>query len=173
MENIVTKEQMESLKALSDVNIKISEARNLLFKLQEEETEYLVGREKKAMERIQKVIEDSQSMVREANENYSQIQQLLNGVSDFAGKLQKMQEDFQGLLADFEERNVEWERTVGKQQDGIVDIRNQLKIEQVQIKNDKETIELTQKRLIESQRKLDSDRGTLERTIERLKNNNL
>lgn len=53
MENhILEKKTMEAVKALSDLTLKISEQQNLLCKLQEEETEYLIEREKKAMERI-------------------------------------------------------------------------------------------------------------------------
>lgn len=168
-EHIVRKEHMESLKALSDVNIKISEAQNELFKLQESETEYLVTREKKAMDRIQKVVDDSQELIKEADKNHGQIKELLTGVSQFAEKLIKAQIDFHDLLAEFEEQNVEWEKKIGKQQDDLAEINKQQKVVQVQIENDKKSLEVAKNKLQDDQRKLDSDRGTVERTIKRIK----
>lgn len=173
MEHTISTQEMESVKALSDVNIKISEAQNLLFKLQEQETEYLVVREKKAMDRIQKVVEVSKAMVTEADQNHAQIKALLSGISEFVSKLLKARENFTGLLAEFEERNIEWEKDIGKQQDQIIKIHQQLKIEKIQIKNDKESLESARNKLADDQRKLDSDRGTLQRTITRLNIKNL
>ena len=169
MDNIVTKEQMDSLKALSEINLKISEAKNTLFALQEDETEYLVARERKAMDRIQKVVDESTELVKEADQNHTQIKQLFVEVSAFAEKLIKTQQDFRGLITEFEQRNVEWEKDIGRQQDEIEEIRKKQKIEKVQIENDLQNISQARKKLTEDQKKLDSERGTLERAIKRLK----
>jgi hypothetical protein len=173
MDNTITKQEMESLKALSDINLKVSEAKNLLFKLQEDETAYLVTREQKAMDRIQKVVEESQCLVLEADQNHAQIKALIVEVSAFVEHLLRIQANFQGLLAEFEERNVQWERDIGKQQDDIVEIRKAIKIETNQVENDRKNVELARKKLTEDQKKLDSDRGTLERAIKRLKENRI
>lgn len=168
MEHTISQQEMQSLKALSDLNIKISEAKNLLFKLQEEETEYLSIREKKAMDRIQKVVDDSKEMVKQADENHGEIKLLFNEVSGFADKLLKTQDIFHGLLSEFEESNVEWERDIGKQQDDLAEIHKMLNVEKVKIENDKQSLVIASKKLADDQRKLDSDRGTLQRNIERL-----
>lgn len=173
MENIVSKEHMESLKALSDVNIKISEAQNTLFKLQEEETEYLITREKKAMDRIQKVVDDSKEMVKEADKNHGQVKELGVNISEFAQKLLRIQDNFKSLLVEFEERNVEWEKVIGKQQDDLEEIRKQQKVQNIQLINDKRAIEMAKKKLTEDQKKIESDRGTIQRAIIRLKNNKI
>lgn len=173
MEHTVSKENMESLKALSDINLKVSEAKNLLFKLQEDETAYLVTREEKAMDRIQKVVEESHSLVQEADKNHAQIKALIVEVSAFVEHLLQIQENFQGLLAEFEERNIDWERDIGKQQDDIAEIRKGLKLEKVQIENDLKNINVARKKLAEDQKKLDSDRGLIDRTIKRLKENRI
>lgn len=173
VEHIVTTEQMESLKALTDINLKISEAKNSLFKLQEAETEYLQDREVRAMDRINQVVADSGELVKEADKNHGQIKELLTEVSAFAHNLIDIQENFNGILEEFDQRNIEWERKIGKQQDDIAEIRKLQKVEEVQIENDKKSLEQARKRLNDDQRKLDSDRGTLQRAIERLKNNKI
>ena len=168
MDNIVTKEQMDSLKALSEINLKISEAKNTLFALQEDETEYLVARERKAMDRIQKVVDESTELVKEADQNHAQIKQLFVEVSAFAEKLIKTQQDFRGLITEFEERNVDWERDIGRQQDELAEIRKQQKVMSIQIENERKSLEQAKKKLADDQRKLASDQGTLERAIKRL-----
>ena len=47
MEHTISKEEMDALKALSEINMEISKQKELLFKLQEEETQYLIDREKR------------------------------------------------------------------------------------------------------------------------------
>lgn len=172
-ETIVSKQNMEGLKTLSEITLKISDAKNLLFKLQEDETEYLILREKRAMERIQKVIDDSGEMVKEADKNYEKIQELFNGISEFASNLVSIQEQFTSLFSAFNERNVLWEADMAKQQDEILDIRNKIKVDQIKIENDSKSIDIAKQKIKDDQRKLDSDRGTVERAIIRLKENRI
>lgn len=173
MEIIVGKEQMESLKALAETNLKLSEAKNLLFKLQEEETAYLQAREKKALDRIKKTVEESRELVRVAEENHSEIKNLYIETSNFAENLVKLQEDFKLMLESFEERNISWEKDIGKQQDDIAQIKKEMKIEKLQIENDIKSLERSRQKLEEDQKKLKSDRGTIERAIKRLKENRI
>lgn len=163
------KSKMESIKALADVNMKISEAQNLLFKLQEDETAYLVLRETKAVGQIKQVVEESQAMLKEADLNHGQIKELLTEVSQFVDKLLKIQENFHQLFAEFEERNVEWEKDISRQQEEIAEIRKNQKVQQVQIESEFKNIVAANKNLADGQKKLNSERGTLERAIQRLK----
>lgn len=168
MENIVTKEQMESLQALSDLNIKISEARNELIKLQENETEYLVLREKKAMDRIEKTIQDSQELLQIANKNYGEIQEIVGLIHEFTASLIKLSQDYRQLIATFEERNVIWERNIGKQQDELNIMKQNLTALQTFLENDRKGLELERAKLVDDQKKLASDQGLLQRNIKRI-----
>jgi Asp-tRNA(Asn)/Glu-tRNA(Gln) amidotransferase C subunit len=147
----IDKEKMESLKALADINLKVSEARNLLTQLEEEETEYLVKRETKVMDRIKKTVADSQAMVKEADDNYSQIGELLQEITSFCSNIVKIQEQFNEILEVFNERNELWEKNIGEQQDNISEVRKQIKMHTVIIENDKKSLSST-KKLLESQR---------------------
>ena len=75
MENIITTEKMEALKALADANVKVSEVRGTIAKLKSEESAYLEEREKKALERIQIILDESESVLKEALSNYKAIHQ--------------------------------------------------------------------------------------------------
>lgn len=173
MENIVTKEHMEALQALSGVNIKISEAFNKLRDLEQKETEYLVEREKKAVDRIQKTIELSKGLLHEADKNYGQIKEIENVLTKSVNDIEKLSTDYAQLLEDFAIRNNQWEKQITEQQNDIAAKTRDLQIIRIELENDRKNIELAQKRLEEGQTKLASDRGTLERTINRLKQGKL
>lgn len=157
-ENTITTEQIQAMKTLADTNMKISEATNLLFNLQEEETEYLILREKKATARIQQNLEDSRSVIEETNQNHQAVKELFTLASGTVEKITSLYELFQETVKDFNTKNEAWEREIGFQSDALVDMKNNLKIELVMIENDRKTVEREKKsiendyKIIESQR---------------------
>lgn len=165
----VTKEHMEALKALSDTNMKIGEARATLIKLEEQETSYLEEREKKVLARIQKVLDDSKELLAEAQANYTQIRELRNTVSSVTDFLSKAYEAFMGMLKDFREKNDLWDNKVSEIEEGFAKIRQEINNDKVRIKNDREALERWEKSLDLQRKKIDSDRGELDRAINRLK----
>lgn len=173
MENFVTTEQMESLKALSDVNIKVSEAQNLLEKLQKEEADYLISREKKAIEKIEAVVVQSQDLVKQADKNYSEIEKLRAQTTDLVAKLLKFQEDFTQAKDEFDSRNKAWEEDFDRKQLELVENLRKLNLQAIQIENDKKSLTLAQKQLANDQHRLETDRGEVERSIIRLKENRI
>lgn len=169
MENTITKEQMDSMKALADVNIKISEAQNLLFKLQETETEYLVEREGKAVERIQKVLEDSKEILSEIDKNYEKVQQFASTITSFSETLNKSFDSFVKLLSDFRERSDLWDKEVKATEEKIDLEKRDIHTQRIQIENDTKANQQKEKMLKDEWVKIESDRGLISRTVERLK----
>lgn len=172
-EQVLEKEKMDSIKALSDVHIRISDAKNILFKLQEDETEYLVKREEKALTRIKKVIEDSQDLLDKAHQNYDEIHLFLQTITSYADFLQESHTKFQGLLTDFEERNTLWEEQVKRTEEGFAKQRQFIKQDAEEIEARRDAVEKATKQITNEKRKLESDRGTVERMIIRLKENRI
>lgn len=169
MEHTLEKEKMDAVKAIADANLKISEARNTIFKLEETETEYLVAREKKALDRIQVVVEESQEVLETAKRNFDEVKALGNSVSEFSRSLLLLLEGFKGLVDGFEERNVLWEQQIGKQQDDLVELKKGLKSESVRIENDKKSLEQGRNVLREEETRIRVKWGEIDRAIIRLK----
>lgn len=160
---------MEALKALSDLNIKISEARSTLFKIQEDETAYLMRREQAALDRIEEAVTKSRDLINLVDENYAQIQELTNGVTDTIKNLWEYHKELYSYQEDFERRNQEWEKRIGKQLDDIEEQKKNLLIRKAAIENDKKGAEEERKKLVEDQKKLHKDRMSLNNAIIRLK----
>lgn len=168
-EHTVDKQTMDALKALSDINLKVSEARNILVQLQENETEYLVSREKKAVDRIQTTLDSSKELVEQINKNYDTIADFARSISEGAVFLSDAQKAFRALTEAFTEKQCEWERDIKNQEETITALRNSLKVDAIRLDGDKKTVESANKKLQDDTRKLEDERGTIERTIKRLK----
>lgn len=154
-ETTVSKQNMDSLKALSDVNLKISEAKNLLFKLQEDETEYLELREKKALDKIKGALIESSNIVKETEENHDKVHDFCKKVSEYADFLFTAHERFRGMIEVFNKKNELWDEIVRKQDEDIAHQRNL-------IKQDVKSIEEREGRMVEAVARLKADREHLE-----------
>jgi len=173
MQHEINKETMDSLKALADTNMKISEAKSTLYTLQKEQVEYLRNREKLTLEQVQKVLDNSKALVRETNENYEQVKTFYNTVSSYAQFLSEAHTNFDSLIGVFAEKSELWSQEIKRQEDEILTQKNRLKADHAKITDEREGIERAKVKLQEVERKLTSDRGTLERAIQRLKNNRI
>lgn len=160
---------MEALKALADTNLKISGAKESLFKLQETETEYLVTREKKAMDRIEKTIADSRAFVDQAKQNYESVRDFALEASSFAESLVNVQKIFHKSLEGFEERNVIWERDIGRQQDEIAEEKKSLTMQKTVIENDRKSFNQAKAQHAIDEKKLAGEWEELKRALIRLK----
>lgn len=172
-EHIVSKEHMESLKALADLNMKVSEARELLSSLQETETEYLVARESTAIERIRKTVSESGDLLAEVRNNYREVENFYKTVSSFSEQMKETHTAFSSLLGDFKMSQVEWDRHIETQEEEISTLRRDIGVEKVRITNEKKNIESARKKLEDECKKIADQRGTLERAIKRLKDNRI
>lgn len=164
---------MDALRALADTNLKVSEARNTLSKLQQEETEYLISREKKAVGRIIKILADSHSLVEETNKNYELISDFCQSVTESSKFLSQALEAFQALSKEKEAFYETWERDIKNQEDTIVSLRNGLKVEGSAVKGMIGQLETERKKIVDDTRKVADERGKVARAIERLKNNRI
>lgn len=169
IEHEFEKEKMDSIQALADTNVKIGEARGVLEKLKKDEVVYLEEREKKAIEVVDKVLSDSKEVLGEATKNYQGVKDLLNSASSFADFLKEAYTSFTDLVSKFSEKSAIWEEEVTRQQKEFADIKQQISDDQVRIKNDREALVKKEASLADDKRKIDDQRATLERAINRLR----
>lgn len=133
-------EQFNSVKMLADTSLKISEAKNTLFKLQEEETQYLIEREKKTINTINKTLENSAGLVKTIKDNHEEVRQYSRTITAFADYLKEMYDKFKVLQESFVERNKLWEQNMKRQEEIIAKQRKEVEAEQKLIKLDEEKL---------------------------------
>lgn len=173
MEHVVSKQEMQALQALADTTLRVSAAKASLIKLEETETEYLVSREKKAVDRIQAAFDASKGLVEETNKNYELIADFATSVREGATFLAEAYEKFTAFCTEKTAFFEAWERDIKNQEETVNGLRKLLKVEKVVIESDKRGIETTKRALSEQSRKIEDDRGTLERAVKRLKDNRI
>lgn len=164
---------MGSLKAIVEANLKVSEALETLNNLKKEETQYFEERELQALENIKLVLVESSELLRECNENYLQISEFKEEVTSFASKLVDLHEGLIEIKKEFEERDKLWKEDLDRQFKIIEERRNKVNADRISLDNEKKSFNKEKKRLDDGFKKLESDRGTINRTIERLKNNRI
>lgn len=165
----VDKKQMEALQFLADTNLKIGDARTLLIKLQEQETTYLDGREQKALDRIQAVLDRSQQLLIESAGNYEKVKELYDTVCAFADLLAKAYDDFVAFKEKTEEKNQLQEERLTTIEEQLSHREQDVKAISVKIENEKKGLAAREKALGEAARKVISDRSAVDNKIKRLK----
>lgn len=167
----ISQEKMEALKTLADTNVKIGEARGILSNLKAEEAVFLDEREKKALERVQQILDESEETLKEAFTNYEEIRKFFSNVSDFANFLLEAYNDFQELKKTHDEYAQSWEKKVESTENHLAEIRKLIKIDQEQNAEDRKAIDKAWKEIGEAKRGMRSERETLDRAIKRLEEN--
>lgn len=162
---------MDSVKALADMTIKISEARNTLTRLEATKMDYVKLREKKAQEQIQKIFDDSVGLTDKIRNNNEEIHTLYRTVSSYKAFLDEGLEAFKGLLEEFEERNKAWAATTERQVKDFGEIEQQIKRDRKAISDSKKEIEESQEEIRRAKIKIADDREMIKRSMERLTNN--
>ena len=165
----VEKGKMDALKALADANIAVSGVKATLATLKEEESEYLLEREQKALKEVQKIINDSETVLKTALENYTVIHQFGKDASELAVFVLEAYGDFKVLQSSFKELTEEWERSVVATKTSLEEMKKAILLDKGQLKLDQKAVETGWKAIAESKRKIKDDRETIERAIIRLK----
>lgn len=153
---------MVSLEALAKVNLAISEAKGSLINLQEIETEYLEEREKKAVARIQKVLDNSGELLKEIGNNYTAIEEFAKNVSGFAKILTELYDKFCDLNESFQKKSKAFDERTKAQEIVFEGQKRQIKSDQVRIANDNKGLLAREEKVKADIRHIESQQAALE-----------
>jgi len=164
-------EHFNSLKELSEMAIKISEAKETLIRLENTKTQYLKIRKEQTITAVNEALAQSEELIKKIQSNNNEVHTLYKTVSSFKGFLDEMYAGFQQLLADFEQNKELFDAKVEAQTHAFSKIEADLKAEEKSIKAQKKELEASFEHLERDKIKLADERETIKRTVERLKNN--
>lgn len=162
-------ETMQKLERLADINVQISKAKTILSQLSEEEASFLEDREKKAVEKVNSILEHSQSIVDQINHNHDQVTQFHNTVVSFVGFLEEIYDKTKGLMESFDTQSEQWEAKVIEQDESLSTRKALLDKQTNALAEEKENLKKKEKDLIAFDRALNDKYATLERTQARIK----
>lgn len=162
---------MDSIKKLADLNLAISEANSKLKDIKDNETEYITLRKDKVEKQIDEIFKSSSELLDKTHKNYEGVHNFCNILSNYKEFLEENYTEFSKMLADFEEKNKEWDRRYEEQ---ITELGRQEKIiegDKKQIASDKKEISEAQKQIERDKIKIADERETIKRIVERFKLN--
>lgn len=160
---------MDSVKAIAESNLKLSEALSDIRKIKEEKVKFIIDRENEAMIAVQSVLQDSKEMLIEATSNHTDIQLFLGEVTALHEQVKQTSDELDSVLKLFVERNLAVEADVKLIIDDVSLKRNNIDIDKKRIENDMEAIKKKNIQVSEEMRNIMSIKGALEREINRLK----
>lgn len=162
MEQEISQQNMQAINELAKTNMLISEAKNTLFKLQEDEKQYIAEREKLTAKSIDAVLKNSKKLLDETLKNTEEMMGFHNSVRQFADSLGNIHDSFEITAKDFTKRTQEWEKSIKLQQDDIAESSKKLKIERNELENEQKTLKSKQTSLENLERHLQSRQQSLE-----------
>jgi len=148
-------EKIEILRELANTNIQISNAKNTLFKLQEDKTAYLEEREKETLQQIDQLVQESGDIIVQVQKNYDEIHQFCNTISEYSDFLLEAQDKFQSMLETFQARNEVWDENVKRQYQELAVLRKE-------VEQDQKDIEIRENRIQKKTKDLENQRLQIE-----------
>lgn len=170
---VINKEKMEALEALANANVEVGKVRQTIAQLKSEEGNYIAEREKKTLEQIQVILDESADVLKKAFENYGEIHQFAKDATQLALFLAEAYKEFGDLRDTFEKYVEAWEENMKKQQEKLDETKKLIQIDRTQLELDREGVRAAEKRVALDRIKNRDERETLERAIKRLKENRI
>lgn len=162
-------EQFEGAKELAAIGLRIAEGRALIANLDAEREEYLDGREKEAVERIELVLAQSSELLKEIGANHDELVKYRRELDDYCASLryfnERVSEGHQAFKEYFDRENAKLDEKLKE----VAAQRAQAKKELSQISSDRALLKGQQAQLKDDQRLLDDRRATLERGFAELR----
>jgi thioester reductase-like protein len=155
------KEQFDTLKLLADTNIKISDAKDTLNKLQDSESEYIISREEKVTEAINKLLEESSELLSQVHTNYQKVNDFCTVVSSYYDFLKEIHTKFEKMLDTSKKRDELWEENIRNQNQSIANQRKIIEEDRKRLDSDEENIKNKKKQLEKDIIYLESRQETL------------
>jgi len=166
-------EKFNTAKELAEISGNLSTARAELKKLEETTGEYMIGREKEAEERVLKVLRESREALEEVSKNHKEITIFSGETKAYAATLKTIANEIIALFEDFTARMHKADEDMAEHQKALTETLNLIKVERVQVQEDRKLLEADRKDLEDGFRLLKDKRDVLDRAWSELEKKKL
>lgn len=166
-------EKFNTAKELAEISGNLSIARAELKKVQDTTEEYMVGREKEAEERVLKVLKESREALEEVSKNHKDITIFGSETKAYADTLKTIANEIIALFGDFTTRMSKADADMAEHQKIVTEILNLIKVERVQVQEDRKLLAADKKEIEDGFRLLKDRREALDRAWKELERKKL
>ena len=166
---ILDQEKFKVVQELAEIHGSISAGKVELIKLKETIDQYMHLREQEGEERVIKVLRENRDALEEVSKNHTELVVYNNDLKAYAYEIHELTTDIITLFQNFNVRMKEAEKDITINQKLVSDILTKIKIERVQVKEDRKMLAVERHKTEEGKRLLADKRASLERAWEELK----
>lgn len=167
--NELDNEKMKTMREIAECNILIGEMKAEMSQLESQKNDFFKLRESEVVDRVNKALEDSQGLLDQVKSNYTLVHEFYEILQSFADYLKDGRSQLEEVIKHFQEDAAQIVQILEIREHAVKEKESDLSYMRRSVENVKAQIEIEQKKLNEDQIKLMSDRGALQRSIERLK----
>lgn len=168
-EIVTTAKHMEALQALSGVNLKISEAREVLAQLESGKEKFLEARGNDEVARINQVLADSKALLDNINANYGEITELATIVKETAASLVSIYNAFDQYVGWWQQYRADREKALDERESQVRALLRQCGIDRTKLSNEAAGLETIKESLKKREMQLADDRAALEKNMKLFK----
>lgn len=150
--------KMEALEELARTNMLISEAQNSLQDLKGLEIDYLVERESKATAAVDRVLEESESALKQAIENYDAIKTVSANIQSVSSRTVDLFNAVKSVMARFDEKCALWLKNISDREGKLEDLQKALLLQKKYLDNERKSLDERSLELTAAEAKVAADR---------------
>lgn len=149
---------MQALEELAKTNMDVSDAHAALQDIKGLETDYLVAREGKAAAAVDRVLEESQTLLDETSANYEAVSSLAKDARSVAARVVDLFNAVKGVMIRFDEKSALWEKNMKDREDALAVDKQSFILQRKNLENDRKSLDEMALRLNEAEAKVAADR---------------
>lgn len=166
---ILDQEKFSTLKALAEMQVRLSEGQAEMKRLEEEKEEYLKMREEEGNERVAKVLAESRDALEQTTKNHDELSHYGDELKAFADSLKSCSDKVVTLCQDFRTWMKGETEKIDEKRAEVSEQVKKMKVLEVEIAEDRKQLVRESARVAEEMRLLEDRRGLLERGFAELK----
>lgn len=165
---IITKEKMQIVQEIAQINVLISQGKAELLALEGEKKEFFEKRDKELLDRIKGVLSDSKQLLDDTKSNYKEVHEFYELLKSFSEYISTSHKDFSEMVIDFNRNHVEYKKQIDNEREELSRLQKDVLSDKISIESDRKFILVKKKELENESRLIADQRGTLKRAWDEL-----
>lgn len=165
----IEQEKFDSLKELSEIQMQIAQGRSLILALGVELEQHMKLREDEALDRVAKVLKESQEALQKISLNHQSLAAYRSELQAYAIELQGFSSTLSALFQDFSKRMSEADADMKVHHKDVSEVLRQIKVERVSIEEDRKQLARERQQTNDGMKLLASQRAALQSAWDHLK----
>ena len=169
----VNKQVMDGLRKLADVEAQVSHAKAIIEEMKRTESEYIQKREEKTLAAIEKLVSESDDLIKKIQTNSTEVINFYNTVTSNVAFLSEMSNKLSGLFKTYDEYIVAYEKRLDESTQKLSEQRIELRNIEKELEKEREHIEMVSGENKKHEQYLESRESALRHALQVIKDKSI